>query len=119
VEVLRFQKDGETFDLDREGRIARRGVAGFANNWRVVGFSRYWNARRPTITVAQAFGDPRLIEGTYVWDLCWGSVRVWTGGTRLEAPVVVWDLARRVPNGHPGPLRANAKEDTPVAHGRC
>lgn len=94
AKFLHFRHHGERYVVNEAGEIKRPDVMdAFSGKWLLRGFSTHHMQTRPTISLAEAFADPKRVDGAFVHDNDHGTDRIWGGRyhgrlPRVEAPHV-------------------------------
>lgn len=86
---LFFRIRGEDYVVNRKGELLQRQrwyhKEPFSGDWKIFGFAKRWNAR-PSIFISQAFENPSILKGTYVYDVDHGTLRSWGGSYGGKLP---------------------------------
>ena len=78
MKVLCFLFRGEEYLVDESGRI-NINRTGFSDHWIFRGGSPHHWHEHVVVTLAQAFENPKLLDGCMGWDIDHGTRRKWCG----------------------------------------
>ena len=92
MRILTFIFRGEYYQVDEKGRIKANGLSDFSDTWIFLGGSSHHWHNRVTVSLAQAFEYPLLLNRCYGWDRDHGTTRRWGGMWYGEVP--------RIQNAH-------------------
>ena len=90
--ILVFECASQEYRVDELGRINANGIGHHSDDWIFIGgSSHHWHGR-PTVSLADAFARPAVLNGCYGWDRDHGTTRTWRGRkgriqhARIEQP---------------------------------
>ena len=77
--ILNFYHRGDHYKVNEAGEINANGISYHSKSWIFLGgCSHHWH-RRITVTTADAFKNPELLNGCLGFDKDSGTVRQWGG----------------------------------------
>ena len=79
MKTLEFMFRGEQYQVDEQGRINANGIGHFSEDWIFLGGSSHHWHNRVTVSLANAFNMPGLLNDCLGWDKDHGTVRRWGG----------------------------------------
>ncbi len=79
MKVLHFTFRGEAYRVDERGCINANGIDHYSDSWIFLGGSTHHWHNRVTVTLIDAFNNPKALDGCYGWDRDHGTIRAWGG----------------------------------------
>ena len=79
MKTLCFMFRGDEYRVNEKGYIKANGLTYFSKDWRFIGGSPHHWHQRIVVTVAEAFRDPKRLNGCLGWDVDHGTLRKWGG----------------------------------------
>lgn len=79
MKTLDFNFMGKPYSVTESGHIKANGLGDYSPSWIFLGGSSHHWHNRVTVTLAEAFELPGLLNGCFGWDIDHGTTRRWGG----------------------------------------
>jgi hypothetical protein len=79
MKLLKFYFRDQLYLVNEKGEINSNGLGYFSTNWIFLGGSSHHWHNRVTVTLAEAFKKPELLNKCFGWDKDHGTTRTWGG----------------------------------------
>ncbi len=79
TKILYFTHRGDHYAVNEKGWIECNERGYFSDTWRFLGGSTHHWHNRVTVPLAEAFKNPKALNGCLGWDIDHGTTRVWGG----------------------------------------
>jgi hypothetical protein len=77
--ILAFLFRGKEYRVDEKGRINTNGLGYYSGDWLFVGGTRHHWSNRATVSLSDAFKNPKALNGCLGFDRDHGTFRQWGG----------------------------------------
>jgi hypothetical protein len=79
MKTLHFSFRGDHYKVNEAGQINANGIGYYSQNWLFLGGTKHHWSNRVTVSLKDAFNDPKLLNGYLGFDKDHGTVRKWGG----------------------------------------
>lgn len=79
MKILQFYFRGEKYLVNEKGEINANGIGYHSSTWIFLGGTKHHWSNHVTVTLKQAFENPKSLEGCLGFDKDHGTTRMWGG----------------------------------------